>query len=102
MVGTMWQVVGWLCVFVAISCDAGPDIAAIQIAYEREAAAGSTLHDSGLQVLQTKCHDDGADGFLCEVTFISKGDPTERLYFDIVAVGRADHEWTLKSGLCKR
>ena len=53
-------------------------------------------------VLQTKCHDDSADKFLCEVTFISKSDPTERLYFDIVAVARASDGWELKSGLCKR
>jgi tripartite-type tricarboxylate transporter receptor subunit TctC len=42
------------------------------------------------------------DGFLCEVTFTSKDDPTERLYFDIVAVARAGDGWELKSGLCKR
>ena len=55
-----------------------------------------------LQVLQSKCRDNGADGFLCEVTFISKADPTERLYFDIVSVARDGDGWTLKSGLCKR
>jgi hypothetical protein len=48
-------------------------------AYEREASAASTLHDNGLQVLQAKRHDDGTDKFLCEVTFISKGEP-ERPY----------------------
>jgi len=85
-----------------MSCNAVPDIAVIQTAYEREASAGSTLHDKGLQVLQTKCHDNSTDKFLCEVTFISKGDPTERLYFDIVAVARAGNDWELKSGLCKR
>jgi len=98
----MWQGVKWLCALVAVSCYSAPDIAAIQAAYEREASAGSTLHDKGLQVLQTKCHDDNADKFLCEVTFISKSDPTERLYFDIVAVARAGGSWELKSGLCKR
>jgi hypothetical protein len=56
----------------------------------------------GLHVLQTKCHDDSADKFLCAVTFISKSDPAERLYFDIVAVARAGDGWELKSGLCKR
>jgi hypothetical protein len=35
-------------------------------------------------------------------TFISKGDPTGRLYFDIVAVAPAGAGWQLKSGLCKR
>jgi hypothetical protein len=84
-----------------MSCNPVPDIATIQSAYEREASKGSTLHDKGLQVLQAKCHDTSTDGFLCEVTFISKGDPAERLYFDIVAVARADDGWELKSGLCK-
>jgi hypothetical protein len=96
----MWQGVNWLCALVAMSCNSVPDIAAIQTAYEREASAGSTLHDGGLQVLQAKCHDDGTDKFLCEVTFISKGDP-ERPYFDVVTVARAAEGWELKSGLCK-
>jgi hypothetical protein len=96
----MWQGVNWLCALVAMSCNSVPDIATIQSAYEREASAGSPLHDNGLQVLQAKCHDDGTDKFLCEVTFISKGDP-ERPYFDIVAVARAGEGWELKSGLCK-
>lgn len=100
----MWQVAGWLCALVAISCKPVPDIAVIQAAYEREASAGSTLHDKGLQVLQSKCHDasDSTGQFLCEVTFVSKGDPEERLYFDIVAVARAGDSWELKSGLCRR
>jgi hypothetical protein len=82
----MWQAVEWICALVAMACNPLPDYAAIQAAYEREASAGSPLHDKGLEVLQAECQDNGADGFLCEVTFISKGDPTERLYFDIVAV----------------
>jgi hypothetical protein len=77
-------------------------IAAIQAVYEREASAGSALHDKDLQMLQAKCHEDGANGFLCEIRFISKGDPAGRLYFDIVAVARAGDGWELKSGLCKR
>ena len=100
----MWQAVGWLCALVAMSCNAVPDVAAIQTAYEREAAAGSKLHDKDLQVLTTKCHDDSGGPFLCEVTFISKKDPNkgdERLYFDIVAVARTADGWELTSGLCK-
>jgi hypothetical protein len=98
----MWQVVGWICALVSMPCRPAPDIGAIQSVYEREASAGSALHDKGLQVLQAKCHDAGAEKFLCEVTFISKGDPAQRLYFDIVAVNRAGDGWELKSGLCKR
>jgi hypothetical protein len=99
----MWQVAGWFCALVAMSCNATPDIAVIQSAYEREASAGSALHDKGLHVLQAKCHDSSASsaGYLCEVTFISKADPAKRLYFDIVAVAREGDGWELKSGLCK-
>lgn len=86
------------CALIALTCNAAPDIAVIQTAYEREASAGSALHDTGLQVLQAKCHDNGADGFLCEVTFISKSDPTERLYFDVVAVARAGDAGNSRAG----
>jgi hypothetical protein len=98
----MGKAIGWLCALIAMSCNPEPNVAAIQTAYEKEASAGGSLHDKGLEVLQAKCHDNSADGFLCEVTFVSKGDPTERLYFDIVAVARVGDGWTLKSGLCKR
>jgi hypothetical protein len=118
----MWQGAKWACALVAMSCNAEPDLAAIQTAYEREAAGGSALHDKGLQVLQAQCHrtegtdsksadkkgtdnkgadNDGADKFLCEITFISKGDP-ERPYFDVIDVARAGDGWELKGGLCKR
>jgi len=97
----MWQLVGWICAVVALSCKPAPDMATIQTAYDREASLGSALHDKGLQVLQAKCHD-GSAGYLCEVTFTSKDDPAQRLYFDIVAVTRVGDIWELKSGLCKR
>lgn len=96
----MWPAIRWLCALLTISCNSVPDIATIQTAYEREAFAGSTLHDTSLQVLQAKCRSDGTDKFVCEITFISKGDP-ERRYFDIVALSRAGEGWELKSGLCK-
>ncbi len=98
----MWQAVEWICALVTMSCATVPDIAVIQSAYERKSSSQSTLHDKNLQLLQAKCHENGADRFLCEVLFISKGDPSERLYFDIVSVARADVGWELKSGLCKR
>jgi hypothetical protein len=99
---TMWKGVGWMCALVGMSCNALPDVAVIQTAYEREASSGSKLHDKDLQVLETKCHDDGTDRYLCEVTFVSRSDPSQRLFFDIVAVARAAEGWELKSGLCKR
>jgi hypothetical protein len=85
-----------------MSCNAAPDLTTIQTAYEREAAAGSKLHDKDLKVLQAKCHDDSKASYLCEVMFTSTTDTNERLYFDIIAVARKGGGWELKSGLCKR
>ena len=86
---------GWLCA-------PAPGVAIIQSAYEREAPSAGVRHDSGLRVLEAKCHDRDAGRYLCEVTFTSTDDPGGRLYFDIVAVDRANNGWTLTSGLCKR
>jgi hypothetical protein len=99
----MWGIIVWACSLVGASCEAStPGVSIIQTAYERESASGSKLHDRGLKVLEAKC-DDGATGrFLCQVTFLSKDDPEQRLYFDIVAVARSDKGWELRSGLCKR
>jgi hypothetical protein len=98
----MWPAVVWACALAGLACDPVPNAATIQVAYDREAAAGSALHDKELQVLEAKCHDNAPGGFLCEITFISKTDPSERLYFDIVSVARNQDGWELKSGLCKR
>ena len=99
----MAQSAGLLCYLLAVGCPPMPDVAGIQTADESEASAGSKLHDKGLKVLDAKCHDQQSGQFLCEVTFISTNDESERLYFDVVAVKRVEGKgWELKSGLCKR
>jgi len=100
----MWQAVGWACSLVGLACSSVPNVAVIQTAYEREEAAGSTLHDKDLQILEAKCDNNSNGPFLCQVTFISNKDPNkgdERLYFDIIAIAQTDSGWELKSGLCK-
>ena len=101
----LWATIVWVCLQTGLSCGA-PDASTIQSAYELETAAGNNLHDSGLRVIEAKCHDDASgrvgEKYLCEVKFISTGDPAERLYFDIVAVTRDGDGWKLESGLCKR
>ena len=103
----MWTAILWTCALAGLQCGSvsrliAPDIAVVQAAYEREAAAGSKLHDAGVQFLEAKCHGDAGSKFLCEVTFVSSGDADERLYFDIVALSPAEHGWRMTSGLCKR
>jgi hypothetical protein len=93
----------WACSLVGMPCNvSAPNVVIIQSAYEREASNGSRLHDIGLRVLEASCEKGAAGGFLCQVTFLSKDDPSQRLYFDVVAVARSDKGWELKSGLCKR
>jgi hypothetical protein len=94
----------WACSVIGMSCDAStPDIAIIQSAYEQEASNGNKLHDPGLRVLEASCERGKAsDNFLCQVTFLSKDDPRQRLYFDIIAIARTEKGWELQSGLCKR
>jgi len=100
----MWKAVAWACSLVGMTCNSLPDATIIQTAYEREEAAGSTLHSKDLKVLAAKCHDATSGPFLCEVTYTSasSNDPNARLYFDVVAVSRTKTGWELKSGLCKR
>ncbi len=97
----------WACGLVGLGCGAPapavtPNVAIIQSAYEREAANGSKLHDKGLSVLQARCDDPKGGQFLCQITFLSKTDPSKRLYFDVIAVAQSGDNWELKSGLCKR
>jgi hypothetical protein len=101
----MWQSLVWACSVLGISCGPQPNIAVIQTAYEREEAAGSTLHSKDLKVLEATCHDNAGGPFLCEVTFTvasTSQDPDQRLYFDVIAVARTPDGWVLKSGLCRR
>ena len=93
----------WMCSVVGISCGvaAKPDVSAIQSAYEREAANGSKLHDKGLEVIEASCDDPKAGLYLCQITFLSKSDPDQRLYFTVIGLARDRGGWELKSGLCK-
>ncbi len=102
----MWAAnfVFWACSLVGLSCGAGaaPNVSTIQSAYEREASSGGSLHDKGLKVVDASCDDLAGGQFLCQITYVSAADPTQRLYFDVVGVEKGDAGWRLKSGLCKR
>lgn len=78
------------------------DVSVIQSAYELEAASGSPLHDAGLRVIEAVCDGAPKDGYLCQVTFLSNDDPSQRLYFDVVVIVRNGRKWIFESGLCKQ
>ena len=94
----------WVCPLFGLSCGTPPalNVATIQSAYDREQATGSPLHDKSLKVLEASCDPPKAGLYLCQITFMSKVDSDQRLYYDVVAVAWNDRQWQLKSGLCKR
>jgi hypothetical protein len=94
----------WICSLASLLCGvpAKPDLPMLQVAYDREEAQGSALHDKGLRIIEASCGAPSDGRSLCQVSFISKDDPEQRLYFDVVAVAEHDGRWELKSGLCKR
>ena len=102
----MWQTkfALWACSLIGLTCNMSlaPDASIIQAAYDREASVANSLHDQNLRVIEAQCNGSGPEQFLCQVTFLSKDDPTERIYYDVVVVARSGPVWELTSGLCKR
>jgi len=86
-----------------MSCDAStPSVAVIQSAYEREASKWKQAPRQRIESARSELRAEYDGRFLCQVTFLSNDDPSQRLYFDVVAVARTDKGWELRSGLCKR
>jgi hypothetical protein len=98
------RVLVWICSLAGLFCGAParPDLTSLQLTYDREEAQGSTLHDKGLRIVEASCEAPSDGRSLCQVTFLSKDDPDERLYFDVIAVAQRNGRWELQSGLCKR
>ena len=94
----------WLCSLASLFCGAPakPDLPTLQLAYDREEAQGSTRHDKGLRIVEASCEAPAEGRALCQVTFLSREDPEQRLYFDVIAVTHRNGRWELESGLCKR
>jgi hypothetical protein len=93
-----------LCAIAGFACGKPvPDTAILQKAYEMEATAPASTHDKGLRIVTADCRREG-EGLrhTCYVTFMSKGDAQQRLYFDAISVDRDGESWRLRSGLCRR
>jgi hypothetical protein len=102
MMSRLYLIAALLIVADGCSDIAEPNLAVLQSAYDRESTQANSRHDPNLQLTNAKC-DDGTSGrFLCQVAFLSRSDPSERLYFDVVAIARQNDAWVLQSGLCKR
>ncbi|MFY9656493.1 MAG: hypothetical protein WAK01_07890 [Methylocystis sp.] len=79
-----------------------PDVAIMQASYDEQESAGSSLHDRNLQIIEVSCMR-YAPNYRCFVTFLSKADPYQHLYYDVAEMApTALGGWQLISGLCKR
>ena len=80
-----------------------PTISIVQAAYEREAVRNAAKHDKNLVVLAAECSSSKIEGqHLCWITFTSKTDPSQTLYYDVAGLQTAGSDWTLISGMCRR
>ena len=80
-----------------------PTVEIVQAAYEQEAGGDDGKHDKDLLIDKVKCSPGKtAPEYLCWVTFTSKADAAQTLYFDVAAVESTPSGWKLKSGLCRR
>lgn len=79
-----------------------PDVAIMQASYNEEVSSGSKLHDRNLQIVEVSCAK-YPPNYRCFVTFFSKADPYQHLYYDLAEMAPTVFGgWQLTSGLCKR
>lgn len=79
-----------------------PDVAIMQASYDEEVSSGSKLHDRNLQIIEVSCTK-YPPNYRCFVTFFSKADPYQHLYYDLAEMAPTPFGgWQLISGLCKR
>lgn len=82
---------------------AEPSVAIVQAAYEREAYRNTAKHDKNLLVITAECNTGKIEGqHLCWITFTSKTDPAQTLYYDVAGLENEGNDWTLTSGMCRR
>lgn len=80
-----------------------PTVGIVQAAYEREVDRGDPRHDKNLSIVAIDCSSGKIEHeYLCWVTFISKIDETQTLYYDVAALAQNRNDWSLQSGLCRR
>ena len=79
-----------------------PNAGVLQAAYNLEATPGNTKHDKDLKIVEARCFEKKTNNYNCFITFVSSRDADRRLYYDVAEITRADGNWSLKSGICKR
>jgi hypothetical protein len=77
-----------------------PSVAAIQAAYDGARVDNAERHAFDLEIQDAKCSEMKAGGYACQIDFVRRSAPEQRLYFDVVTLDERAGQWVLLSGLC--
>ena len=77
-----------------------PGVADVQSAYDAARITNADKHVFDLAITDAKCSAMKAGGYACQVDFVRRTAPEQRLYFDVVTVDDRTGQWVLLSGLC--
>jgi hypothetical protein len=79
---------------------AAPSIESVQAAYDAARVENAERHAFDLVIQDAKCIEMKAGGYACQVDFVRRTAPEQRLYFDVVTLDERAGQWVLLSGLC--
>ena len=77
-----------------------PSAASVQAAYDAARVESAERHAFDLVIQDAKCSEMKAGGYACQIDFVRKSAPEQRLYFDVVTLDERAGQWVLLSGLC--
>ena len=77
-----------------------PSAASVQAAYDAARVENAERHAFDLVIQDAKCSEMKAGGYACQIDFVRRSAPEQRLYFDVVTLDERAGQWVLLSGLC--
>ena len=106
MMRGMAMVAGRVAALLAAAAPALPALAAmptaqsVQAAYDAARVENAERHAYDLVIEAARCSAMKAGGYACQIDFVRRAAPEQRLYFDVVTLDERDGQWVLLSGLC--
>jgi hypothetical protein len=77
-----------------------PTTQSVQSAYDAARVENAERHAFDLVIEDARCSAMKAGGYACQIDFVRRAAPEQRLYFDVVTLDERDGQWVLLSGLC--
>jgi hypothetical protein len=77
-----------------------PTAQSVQSAYDEARVENAERHAYDLVIETAQCSAMKAGGYACQIDFVRRAAPEQRLFFDVVTLDERDGRWVLLSGLC--